>query len=345
MQPKPNSDDVRQRKKVTGYFILGYIFLLAMALSWSVDDSIVSIFFGIALFFIFLGFYSRPKRNTSQQSFRTPEGTRSRLATFENPFENIFRKHQTTTTSASRTSNNPSTPEANRRVATLVVFAVFAIFILFFIGSIFSSEGEWDESTSYFQTAQGQYWEGNYDSALINYRKAWKLNEEYAEAIVGYGNVLATQGQTDSAMIMFDKALSIRSDYKEAGYSKASALNNQQKYNEAIATLKPFLEENPDYYDAMLVMGDSYYLQKQYDEAIVWYANAYENGQVRSHALSYIMAYIYDTKGDYPRAIDLYKEALSYDSSVVDIYKRLGELLPNEEGNYYRTQATKLPQL
>ena len=43
-------------------------------------------------------------------------------------------------------------------------------------------------------------------------------------------------------------------------------------------------------------------------------------------------------------AIDLYKEALSYDSTVVDIYTRLGELLPNEDGNYYRTQAVKLKQ-
>ena len=43
-------------------------------------------------------------------------------------------------------------------------------------------------------------------------------------------------------------------------------------------------------------------------------------------------------------AIDLYKEALSYDSTVVDIYKRLGELLPNEDGNYYRIQAVKLQQ-
>jgi hypothetical protein len=56
------------------------------------------------------------------------------------------------------------------------------------------------------------------------------------------------------------------------------------------------------------------------------------------------MAYIYDTKGNYSNAIGLYKEELRYDSTVVDIYKRLGELLPNEDGNYYRIQAVKLQQ-
>jgi hypothetical protein len=54
------------------------------------------------------------------------------------------------------------------------------------------------------------------------------------------------------------------------------------------------------------------------------------------------MAYIYDTKGDNSKAIGLYQEALQYDSTIVDIYKRLGELLPNDEGNYYRTQAIRL---
>ena len=77
---------------------------------------------------------------------------------------------------------------------------------------------------------------------------------------------------------------------------------------------------------------------------MIWYKNAYENGGIRTRALCHLMAYIYDTKGDYSKAIDLYKEALSYDSTVVDIYKRLGELLPNEDGNYYRTQAVKLQQ-
>lgn len=54
------------------------------------------------------------------------------------------------------------------------------------------------------------------------------------------------------------------------------------------------------------------------------------------------MAYIYDTKNNYDKAIPLYKEALTYDTTVVDIYTRLSELIPGEEGNYYRTQAVKL---
>jgi tetratricopeptide (TPR) repeat protein len=226
-----------------------------------------------------------------------------------------------------------------------VVAGIFIMFFIFFIGSVFfGSSGQWDDSVVYFQNAEQYYLNGNYDSAYVNYRQAWKANDQYIEAMVGYGKVLAVRNQQDSAIIMFDKALSIDPDYNDASYNKALTYYNRANYGETIAILAPLLEKNPDYYDAMLLIGDSHYEQKQFDEAMVWYKDAYENGGIRSRALCHLMAYIYDTKGDYSNAIDLYKEALSYDSTVVDIYIRLGELLPNEEGNYYRTQAIKLKQ-
>jgi hypothetical protein len=51
------------------------------------------------------------------------------------------------------------------------------------------------------------------------------------------------------------------------------------------------------------------------------------------------MAYIYDTQGKTADAIKFYKEAIELDESRVEIYSRLGELLPGEEGNAYRTKA------
>ena len=52
------------------------------------------------------------------------------------------------------------------------------------------------------------------------------------------------------------------------------------------------------------------------------------------------MAYIYDVKGKREKAISFYKETLLYDSSLLDVHKRLGELVVGEEGNYYRSKAT-----
>ena len=176
----------------------------------------------------------------------------------------------------------------------------------------------------------------------MNYRRALQLDPEYTEAMVGYGNVLVARNERDSAILMFDKALEINPDYKEAAYLKALAFYDQKKYNDGIAVLTPLIETNTDYYDAMLLLGDCYYTQNKYDEAIPWYENAYHNGGLRSRLLCHIMAYIYDTKGEYDKAIGLYQEALNYDSSIVDIYRRLGELIPGENGNFYRARAMQM---
>ncbi len=339
-----NSNPTPERhRKARFYLITGYVFLIAMALFWSVDDSLIYIFLGVAVYFFYLGFHAWPKNNqeASHASGYQPSAGKSG---FSDVLKSVFQRQQQSANPGEKQASKTGTPESNRRVTTIVLLAIFATFLIFFIGSIFSSSDDWDDATTYFQTAEQQYWNENYDSAYLNYRRALTLNEEYTEAIVGYGNVMMMRNQYDSAIMMFDRALKIDPDFNPAIYNKALVYYNQQKYDESIAVLDPVLKSNPEYYDGMLLIGDGYYAQKRYEEALTWYENAYEKGGERSVNLCHIMGYIYDTKGNYSRAIDLYKEALSYDSTVVNIHQRLGELLPNEEGNFYRTQVVKLQE-
>jgi len=92
----------------------------------------------------------------------------------------------------------------------------------------------------------------------------------------------------------------------------------------------------------MLALGDCYYALDKYDDAIAWYENAYQNGGIRGSNLCYIMGYIYETKQDFKKAIELYQEALTYDDTIADIYQRLGRLIPGDEGNAYRARAIEL---
>lgn len=322
--------------KWKAYLIVGYCFLFLMALFWSVDNSLVIILFGASIFFVFLGFYNRPLQEKFQFNEFTNQPGRSWFSHWIN--------RRVSEPSFSKPPTKPAGHAAQQKLGKIIVLGVFGIVIMIIIGSILAGSDDLDSSTLYFQNGQNDYWSGNYDSARINYRRAWKSNPDYVEAIVGYGNTLSALQQMDSALIMYDKALEITPDYKEASYSKAFVYYNLQKYDQAIEVLNPVLANHQDYYDAMLLLGDAYYALQKYDDAISWYANAYENGQLRSQALCYIMAYIYDTKADYARAVPLYKEALEYDSSVVDIYKRLGELLQGEGGDFYRAKAVKLSQ-
>jgi tetratricopeptide (TPR) repeat protein len=331
-------DSATKRSRL--YFAIAYAFLFAMALFWSVDASIVYIFLGIACFFLFLGFFSRPSQPVSQsyrQTQRKPERDYpGSTESIEEQLKNIFQRRSPGTT--------PQASDAlakGKKIAIAVGIVFFVLFAIPFIAVLFGSDSSADSFSNY-NAAQQHFFAQEYDSASIKYRRAIQQDPEYAEAILGYGEVLVARNERDSAIMMFDRALEINPDYKEATYKKAAAWYDQKKYNEAIDILTPMFEAQPEYYDAMLLMGDCYYIQNKFDDAIGWYEKAYQNGVAKSSNLCYVMAYIYDTKRDYDKAVPLYKEALTYDDTIADIYKRLGELFPGEEGNAYRARAMEL---
>jgi hypothetical protein len=93
--------------------------------------------------------------------------------------------------------------------------------------------------------------------------------------------------------------------------------------------------------EATQLIGDNFYNQEKYDSALNWYDNAYSKG-LRNRYLCHLMGYINQTKGATDKAVLLYKEALQYDSSVVDIYERLVDLVPENEREWYRRKILDL---
>jgi tetratricopeptide (TPR) repeat protein len=329
-------------KKQRSYFLIGYAFLVAMAFFWSVDSSIVYIFFGTGCFFLFLGFYSRPrpveKEKGYSKSYR-PQGQREYAPPEESVEEKIKQFFQR---KPSATAAHPADALAKgRKIALAIGIGFFVLFAIPFVSALFGSGGS-SESLNYYMAAQQHFDAQQYDSAYIEYKQALAIDPEYVEAIVGYGQVLIIRNEKDSAVLMFDRALELKPDYGEATLRKARVWYDQKKYNEAIGILSPLLTEEPEYYDAMLAIGDCYYAIDNYDDAISWYENAYQNGGIRGSILCYLMGYIYETKQDNERAIALYKEALTYDDTIADIYQRLGRLVPGDEGSAYRARAIEL---
>lgn len=344
MERDAKSDSARQAGKSKTYFAIGIISLFLMALLWSLDTSFVYIFLGLSSFFLFMGFYVRPPRQNPSQSYQKSYSSTYKDEKSSEKLSDLLSK---LFSKRSGTQNAPYTKTQSKAIPrwlpAIIIASVFIFFFVILISVMFGSDDyESYDAVGYYQIAEQDYGSGNYDSAYINYRKAWKLNPDYVEAIFGYANVMTVREQYDSAIVMYDRALAINPDYKEASYGKAWVYYTQGRYDESINYLNELLQKNEDYYDAMLLLGDSYYEQKNLDAALPWYETAYQNGGPRSRMLCHVMAYIYDTKADYQKAIPLYEEALTYDSTVVDIYTRLGELIPGEEGNYYRTQGAKL---
>jgi tetratricopeptide (TPR) repeat protein len=125
-------------------------------------------------------------------------------------------------------------------------------------------------------------------------------------------------------------------------YQEAYDLYEQKNYRGAINILKPDLLNGVADAQSMLLAGDSYFEGKNFDSAYVWYSKVYERG-VRSAALSHLIAYILDEKGNSAEAIPYYKEAIEQDSTRVDIYRRLAELEP-ENSNWYLEKKKQFEQ-
>ena len=160
-----------------------------------------------------------------------------------------------------------------------------------------------------------------------------RQNPKDAEALVNLGNEYYNTNQHDSALYYYKQALKIKPDYKEACYNIALDYYSQAKYSEAISAIDKCLQQHPEYGEAWQLKGDCTYYLKKEDDALILYEKAYSMG-TRNAYLSHMLAYLYDVRNNTSKAIEFYKEAIQQDSSKVEVYKRLAELVP-EKAEWY----------
>jgi tetratricopeptide (TPR) repeat protein len=308
--------------------------LLALSILWSVDKSIVYFLSAGAAFSLFKILGSSKKNQSGRSNFQYEKMYEtyrpSQVWIFWQDVKEIFRKD----------SSGPRTPQQAKVFVTLVAGFIGFIFFISILSAIFGGDDS-SESNDYYERALTYYNNQQYDSAAYYYKFAIENDPENPDLFLERGNAFLNANNTDSALVMYDNALALNPSYAQAQYSKGYIYFNQKNYRQAIDETKKIMEYAPDYTDAMLIIGDSFYNQSQLDSALRWYEGAYNLGY-RSAVLCHLMAYINDTKGETNRAIFLYREAIGQDSTIVDIYKRLGELVPGDDGNWYRTKAAQM---
>lgn len=313
-----NETDSVQKK----WIVVLYLVLLLLAIFWSVDASVFYVLLGASVFSFFRAWQFRSKL-VSQNTVEEDEPIQSR--SFEQPKTESFL--------------NSLSPQQKK--AALVYGIGFIGFIFFFIlvGSLIDFINSSVVSImEYQQKASDYYYIQQYDSSAYYYRLAIENDPENADLWFERGNAFLNSSNTDSALFMYRKAVDLKPDFEQAQYNIGYILFERKNYREAAEETSKILEYNPEYVDASLLIGDSFYNQSQFDSALTHYERAYETGY-RSAVLCHLMAYINDTKGNTTDAIALYREAIGQDSTIADIYVRLGELVSGEEGEWFRKKA------
>jgi Flp pilus assembly protein TadD len=323
----PHEQPVGSLQKQKRWVIALVCSVFTLAIFWSVDVSIIYILSGFSAFCLFKVWQYRKQNDpitTSDQSRERAERQGSAWDQLNTAF---------------KTSSSPRAREKKQQVVVILGVILFFIFITIAIPAFFIDDTR-DEANGLRAWANNLSQSGQYDSAAYLLGKACELDPENADLYLERGNAFLNGNKNDSALLEYDKVLMLNPQYTEAYYNRALVYFYRKQYRPAITEAKRALMVNSAYTDAMVLTGDCFYSASQSDSALVWYEQAYESGY-RSASVSHIMAYINDTKGQTQKAIALYKEALQYDTTRVEIYSRLGELVQGEEGNAYRQKATR----
>jgi tetratricopeptide (TPR) repeat protein len=324
-----------QSTKSRLYFVVGFILLALMAALWSVDPSVVYILLGGAAFFLFLGFWNRPRQNAAFDPYKNQgRSTRyTQVPSSVNFWEEIGKFFN-------KTDSSPQ--QRSRMVPIIASVFIFFVFFTIFIAVIFSSDDsfEYDDEVI-FQKAEQFRWSSEYDSAVIYYRQLLTRNPEHVQGLMGLGNVWLAKQSFDSARVVFERVPSGDESYNEARYGQALSYYYQKEYKKTMGVTSDVFVDDPAYNEPIVLSGDSYYAQKRYDSAFYWYDVAYGQGH-RTAWLCHVLGYLYGEKNNQQKAVELYKEALIYDSTRVDIYQRLGEIYPGPEGQFYRKKYQQL---
>lgn len=319
----------QQKKSGNKWLIAAIIFLLVFAFFWSVDTLFIYLCLGGFAFCVAQYLLIRwDKKDEHQASYQREERPRpSNQDSFVENFKKLL----------NRTSRIDGKTLAGLMISSIVGF----VFLAIILGVIFG-----DDSAVFSDEelmARDYYYAGQYDSALYHYKLALKEEPDNTYILVETGNCYLYLNRSDSALWHYNRVLELDPGNLDATHNRGLAYYQQKKYREAIDAAQQVLVSNPSHVDALLLAGDSFYTQTQYDSALVYYVDAY-NLNYRTAILTHIMAYIYDVKGNTQQAIALYRETLQQDDSITDVYVRLGELLPGEEGQQYRTRAAQLQQ-
>ncbi len=326
---QPKDDLATKRKTWLIAFIVSLVFL---SIFWSIDASVFYILTGLSAFCFYIFLQNRrPSGEREPSPEKTYQQTYYPKPSFWDELTYMFSKQ----------SSSRNRVDQSKLIRIIIAIFVGLIFLSVIIPIIFSDGSV--SSLEARQRAKDFYDQQQYDSAAYYYRFAIQGEPENADLYLERGNAFLNSNNTDSALFDYNKAVVLNPAYKEAYYNKGLIYYNRKQYRNSINEIKKAVEIDPDYTDAMLLIGDDFYNSSQLDSAMIWYETAYSKGH-RSAALSHVMAYIYDTKGNQQKAIPLYKEAISYDTTRTEIYQRLGELVTGEEGNGYRQKAAQYQQ-
>jgi len=182
-----------------------------------------------------------------------------------------------------------------------------------------------------------------FDAAINNYKKALKINPDYADAYNNMGNALKDKGDLEAAIESYNQALKIKPDYAQAYNNIGIALKDKGDLEAAIESYKQALKIKPDYAHAYNNMGNALSEKGDLEAAIESYKQALKIKPDYVQAYNNIGIALKD-KGDLEAAIESYKQVLKIKPDYAEVYRNLSNIHRYKEHDEYFLKMQSLCQ-
>ena len=166
----------------------------------------------------------------------------------------------------------------------------------------------------------------NFVAAILNYKKALKINPGYADAYYSMGVALHEQDDLVAAIVSYNQALKIEPDYIEAHLNKGKIFKDQGDIEASILSYNRALKIDPGLTEAHYNMGNALKEKGNLDAAIASYNKALMLNADFTE-VHYNMGLALMERGDLDAALDSYRRALKINPDYADALNNIGLVL------------------
>jgi len=165
---------------------------------------------------------------------------------------------------------------------------------------------------------------GRLKEAFNAYQKAVKLLPDHPMLLNNVGNVLQLQGDNEKALSWLDKAISQDPDYADAYNNQGNALWSLGKDLEAVAAYKRALELNPKHADSCRSLGFILLEREELNDAIDCFNQALKINPADNDAYEGL-GRAQSELGNLDHAVTAYHKAIAIDPANAEYYRKLGK--------------------
>jgi tetratricopeptide (TPR) repeat protein len=151
--------------------------------------------------------------------------------------------------------------------------------------------------------------EGKYESALMSFDEALKLQENYVDAWIMKGVILGQWGRCSESLKCYDKIIEIEPRSVKAWHLKAATFSMMNRFDQAVDSEAKAIELDPDNVDLYLRLAVFYQKLKKFEDAQKCYEDLLKK-KPENPQIHYLIGIAHGNKGDYQKALDSIDEVL-----------------------------------